>query len=87
MDRLRLDLHPPMTMEDMQDNRNKFRRGGEGRGGGDALLDQTDMSLFNPSNAFDTEGLTRLDRAVVETRKNTTERHRAELFVMLDPQG
>ena len=31
-------------------------------------LDQADMKLFNPSNAFDAEGLTRLTEEI-ETRK------------------
>ena len=31
-------------------------------------LDQTDISLFNPSNAFDAEGMTRLTEEI-ETRK------------------
>ncbi len=39
-------------------------------------LDQTGMEFFNPSNAFDAEGLTRLTEQI-ERRKKHAQRHRA----------
>ena len=39
-------------------------------------LDQTAMEYFNPSNAFDAEGLTRLTQEI-ELRKKLRQRHRA----------
>jgi uncharacterized membrane protein YqiK len=70
-----------MTMEEMHEHRGKYIRGVREQVG-DALtqngleleaasltsLDQTDIKLFNPSNAFDAEGLTRLTEEI-ETRK------------------
>jgi uncharacterized membrane protein YqiK len=70
-----------MTMEEMHEHRGKYIKSVR-ENVGDALtangleleaasltsLDQTDIKLFNPSNAFDAEGLTRLTEAI-QTRK------------------
>jgi uncharacterized membrane protein YqiK len=70
-----------MTMEEIHENRSDYIKGVKAQVA-DALtangleleavsltsLDQTDMKLFNPSNAFDAEGLTRLTEEI-ETRK------------------
>jgi uncharacterized membrane protein YqiK len=71
-----------MTMEEMHEHRGKYIRGVREQVG-DALtqngleleaasltsLDQTDIKLFNPSNAFDAEGLTRLTEEIESRRK------------------
>ncbi|MFZ4478546.1 MAG: flotillin family protein [Rhodoferax sp.] len=70
-----------MTMEEIHENRSDYIKSVKGLVA-DSLtangleleavsltgLDQTDMKLFNPSNAFDAEGLTRLTEEI-ETRK------------------
>lgn len=70
-----------MTMEEIHENRSDYIKGVKAQVA-DALtangleleavsltsLDQTDMKFFNPSNAFDAEGLTRLTEEI-ETRK------------------
>jgi uncharacterized membrane protein YqiK len=70
-----------MTMEEIHENRSDYIKGVKAQVA-DSLtangleleavsltsLDQTDMKLFNPSNAFDAEGLTRLTEEI-ETRK------------------
>ena len=70
-----------MTMEEIHENRSEYIRGVKSlvadflTANGLELeavsltnLDQTDISLFNPSNAFDAEGMTRLTEEI-ETRK------------------
>jgi uncharacterized membrane protein YqiK len=70
-----------MTMEDLHEQRKAFidkvrgvvaeslsRNGLELEAASLTQLDQTDMSYFNPSNAFDAEGLTRLTERI-ESRK------------------
>ena len=70
-----------MTMEDLHEQRKIFmgkvreavaddlsRNGLELEAASLTRLDQTDMSYFNPSNAFDAEGLTRLTEKI-ESRK------------------
>jgi uncharacterized membrane protein YqiK len=70
-----------MTMEDLHEQRKTFigkiraavegdlsRNGLELEAASLTQLDQTDMSYFNPSNAFDAEGLTRLTEKI-ESRK------------------
>ena len=72
-----------MTMEDLHERRKTFidkvrgvvaeslsRNGLELEAASLTQLDQTDMSYFNPSNAFDAEGLTRLTEKI-ESRKKT----------------
>jgi uncharacterized membrane protein YqiK len=72
-----------MTMEDLHEQRKTFmgkvrkavdddllRNGLELEAASLTQLDQTDMSYFNPSNAFDAEGLTRLTEKI-ESRKKT----------------
>lgn len=72
-----------MTMEDLHEQRKNFigkireavtgdlsRNGLELEAASLTQLDQTDMSYFNPSNAFDAEGLTRLTEKI-ESRKKT----------------
>jgi uncharacterized membrane protein YqiK len=72
-----------MTMEDLHEQRKAFirkireavesdlsRNGLELEAASLTQLDQTDMSYFNPSNAFDAEGLTRLTEKI-ESRKKT----------------
>ncbi len=72
-----------MTMEDLHEQRKIFigkirnaveddlsRNGLELEAASLTRLDQTDMSYFNPSNAFDAEGLTRLTEKI-ESRKKT----------------
>ena len=72
-----------MTMEDLHEQRKAFiskvretvaddllRNGLELESASLTHLDQTDMSHFNPSNAFDAEGLTRLTEKI-ESRKKT----------------
>ncbi len=72
-----------MTMEDLHEQRKNFigkireavegdlsRNGLELETASLTQLDQTDMSYFNPSNAFDAEGLTRLTEKI-ESRKKT----------------
>ena len=70
-----------MTMEEIHENRGEYIRGVKSLVA-DSLtangleleavsltnLDQTDINLFNPSNAFDAEGMTRLTEEI-ETRK------------------
>src|SRR5579872_1604176 len=70
-----------MTMEEIHENRSEYIRGVKALVA-DSLtangleleavsltnLDQTDINLFNPSNAFDAEGMTRLTEEI-ETRK------------------
>jgi uncharacterized membrane protein YqiK len=70
-----------MTMEEIHENRSDYIRGVRGLVA-DSLtangleleavsltnLDQTDIHMFNPSNAFDAEGMTRLTEEI-ETRK------------------
>jgi uncharacterized membrane protein YqiK len=71
-----------MTMEEMHEQRGAYIRGvidqvkGTLHHNGLELetasltnLDQTDMKLFNPSNAFDAEGLTRLTEEIQTRRK------------------
>ena len=72
-----------MTLEDMHENRSSFVKEVK-REVADSLtldglelesvsltsLDQTDIKLFDPSNTFDAEGLTRLTEQI-ETRKKT----------------
>ncbi len=71
-----------MTMEEMHEQRGHYIRGvidqvaGTLHHNGLELetasltnLDQTDMKLFNPSNAFDAEGLTRLTEEIQTRRK------------------
>jgi uncharacterized membrane protein YqiK len=70
-----------MTMEDLHEKRGEYIKRVRGTVAEDLLknglelesasltqLDQTDMEFFNPSNAFDAEGLTRLTETI-ETRK------------------
>ncbi len=70
-----------MTMEEMHEHRGRYisavreqvadaltHNGLELEAASLTGLDQTDMKLFNPSNAFDAEGLTRLTEEI-ETRK------------------
>lgn len=70
-----------MTMEEIHENRSAYikgvkqqvaealtKNGLELEAASLTSLDQTDMKLFNPSNAFDAEGLTRLTEEI-ETRK------------------
>jgi uncharacterized membrane protein YqiK len=70
-----------MTMEDIHSNRNKFTRevselaartlganGLELENASLTNLNQTDISVFNPANAFDAEGLTQLTEQI-ETRR------------------
>ena len=70
-----------MTMEDLHEKRGEYIRRVRDTVADDLLknglelesasltqLDQTDMEFFNPSNAFDAEGLTRLTESI-ETRK------------------
>ncbi len=70
-----------MTMEELHEQRKAFigkvreavaedlsRNGLELEAASLTQLDQTDMNYFNPSNAFDAEGLTRLTEKI-ETRK------------------
>lgn len=71
-----------MTMEEMHEQRGTFIKGVRDQVS-DTLthngleletasltdLDQTDMKLFNPSNAFDAEGLTRLTEEIETRRK------------------
>ncbi|MBT7483908.1 hypothetical protein HN680_03995 [Candidatus Peregrinibacteria bacterium] len=70
-----------MTMEELHEKRKAFitrvreaveddltRNGLELEAASLTQLDQTDMSFFNPSNAFDAEGLTRLTEKI-ESRK------------------
>ena len=72
-----------MTMEELHEKRKVFiskvreaveedltRNGLELETASLTQLDQTDMSFFNPSNAFDAEGLTRLTEKI-ESRKKT----------------
>jgi uncharacterized membrane protein YqiK len=72
-----------MAMEDLHEQRKAFigkvreavaddlsRNGLELEAASLTQLDQTDMSYFNPSNAFDAEGLTRLTEKI-ESRKKT----------------
>ena len=72
-----------MTMENLHEQRKAFigkmreavaedllRNGLELEAASLTQLDQTDMSYFNPSNAFDAEGLTRLTEKI-ESRKKT----------------
>jgi len=72
-----------MTMEELHEQRKTFigkireavagdlsRNGLELEAASLTQLDQTDMSYFNPSNAFDAEGLTRLTEKI-ESRKKT----------------
>lgn len=72
-----------MTMEELHEQRKVFidrvrevvadsllRNGLELEAASLTHLDQTDMSYFNPSNAFDAEGLTRLTEKI-ESRKKT----------------
>lgn len=72
-----------MTMEELHEQRKTFiakvreavsedlsRNGLELETASLNQLDQTDMSFFNPSNAFDAEGLTRLTEKI-ESRKKT----------------
>lgn len=72
-----------MTMEELHEQRKAFigkvreavdgdlsRNGLELEAASLTQLDQTDMSYFNPSNAFDAEGLTRLTEKI-ESRKKT----------------
>jgi len=72
-----------VTMEDLHEQRKTFidkvrrvvaeslsRNGLELEAASLTQLDQTDMSYFNPSNAFDAEGLTRLTEKI-ESRKKT----------------
>jgi uncharacterized membrane protein YqiK len=72
-----------MAMEDLHEQRKTFidkvrgvvaeslsRNGLELEAASLTQLDQTDMSYFNPSNAFDAEGLTRLTEKI-ESRKKT----------------
>ncbi len=72
-----------MTMEELHEQRKVFigkvreavaddlsRNGLELESASLTQLDQTDMSYFNPSNAFDAEGLTRLTEKI-ESRKKT----------------
>jgi uncharacterized membrane protein YqiK len=70
-----------MTMEEMHEKRGEYVKRVRGAAAADLLqngleletvsltqLDQTAMEFFNPSNAFDAEGLTRLTETI-ETRK------------------
>jgi uncharacterized membrane protein YqiK len=70
-----------MTMEDLHEKRGEYikrvrstvaedllKNGLELESASLTQLDQTDMEFFNPSNAFDAEGLTRLTETI-ETRK------------------
>jgi uncharacterized membrane protein YqiK len=70
-----------MTMEEMHEHRGKYIKGVRDQVAGSLTqngleletasltsLDQTDIKLFNPSNAFDAEGLTRLTEEI-QTRK------------------
>ena len=72
-----------MTMEELHEQRKAFivkvreavaddlsRNGLELEAASLTQLDQTDMNYFNPSNAFDAEGLTRLTEKI-ESRKKT----------------
>jgi uncharacterized membrane protein YqiK len=72
-----------MTLEELHEQRKVFigkireavegdlsRNGLEVEAASLTHLDQTDMSFFNPSNAFDAEGLTRLTEKI-ESRKKT----------------
>ncbi len=72
-----------MTMEELHEQRKTFmakvreavaedlaKNGLELEAASLTQLDQTDMSYFNPSNAFDAEGLVRLTERI-ETRKKT----------------
>lgn len=72
-----------LTMEELHEQRKAFigkireavegdlsRNGLELEAASLTQLDQTDMSYFNPSNAFDAEGLTRLTEKI-ESRKKT----------------
>lgn len=71
-----------MTLEEMHEHRADFMRkvremvvgtldqnGLELEAASLTNLDQADMKLFNPSNAFDTEGLTRLTEQIESRRK------------------
>ena len=77
-----------MTMDDIQENRDVYmkdvraiieesvaRNGLEIEAVSLTGLDQTSIEQFNPSNAFDAEGLTRLTEQI-ETRKKARKRHR-----------
>jgi uncharacterized membrane protein YqiK len=70
-----------MTMEEMHEHRGKYIKGVRDQVAGSLTqngleletasltsLDQTDIKLFNPSNQFDAEGLTRLTEEI-QTRK------------------
>ncbi|HWA45083.1 MAG TPA: flotillin domain-containing protein [Hypericibacter adhaerens] len=70
-----------MTMEEMHEHRGRYIKGVKEQVAGSLTqngleletasltsLDQTDIKLFNPSNAFDAEGLTRLTEEI-QTRK------------------
>jgi uncharacterized membrane protein YqiK len=70
-----------MTMEEMHEHRGRYIKGVRDQVAGSLTqngleletasltsLDQTDIKLFNPSNAFDAEGLTRLTEEI-QTRK------------------
>jgi uncharacterized membrane protein YqiK len=71
-----------MTMEEMHEKRGEYVKRVRAAVGGDLLkngleleaasltqLDQTAMEFFNPSNAFDAEGLTRLTEQIEKRKK------------------
>jgi uncharacterized membrane protein YqiK len=71
-----------MTMEEMHEKRGEYVKRVRAAVGGDLLkngleleaasltqLDQTGMEFFNPSNAFDAEGLTRLTEQIEKRKK------------------